>query len=109
MHLVEDLAGVPYRGEHWAMVSDGGGARKVTISEPDHCCQGFAAADGWLRDVGAQREGLVGDAQARLFAAGDLVKLGVPRLSAEPTVLLCRQGTGCEECDAAHASVMATG
>ncbi|ONI77039.1 AAC(3) family N-acetyltransferase [Actinosynnema sp. ALI-1.44] len=107
MHLVEDLAGVPYRGEHWALVSHGDGVRKVTISEPDHCCQGFDAADDWLGD--AQRLGTVGNAQARLFSAADLVRVGVPRVTADPTVLLCRQGSGCMECDVAHASIVSTG
>ncbi len=76
---------------------DGGSLREVVITEPNHRCQGFAAADDWLREQGALREGRVGNAEARLFAAQDLVRVVVPRLSAEPMRLLCARGSGCED------------
>ncbi|RKT54648.1 AAC(3) family N-acetyltransferase [Saccharothrix australiensis] len=105
LHLAEDLAGVPYRSEDHALVRDGDRVREVTISEPDHCGRGFAAADDWLRERGAQREGRVGDATARLFSCRDLVDAVVPRLVADPTAMLCAEGSGCEECDEAHRSI----
>ncbi|GAA4035847.1 AAC(3)-VI family aminoglycoside N-acetyltransferase [Allokutzneria multivorans] len=106
MHLAEDVAGVPYRSEDRALVRDGTGVREVAIFEPNHCCQGFAVADDWLREQGALREGRVGNAESRLFAAQDLVRVVVPRLSADPTRLLCAEGSGCEDCAEAWLSVL---
>ncbi|MCP3802247.1 AAC(3) family N-acetyltransferase [Allokutzneria sp. A3M-2-11 16] len=104
MHLAEDLAGVPYKAQDRALVRDGDRVREVFITEPDHCCQGFSVADDWLRESGLQREGRVGNAEARLFAARDLVRLVVPRLTADPLRFLCAEGSGCEDCDAARSS-----
>ncbi len=104
MHLAEDLAGVPYQALDRALVRDGDEVREVLVTEPDHCCQGFSAADDWLREDGAQREGRVGNAEARLFAARDLVRTVVPRLTADPLRFLCAEGSGCEDCDDARRS-----
>ncbi|MCM6774211.1 AAC(3) family N-acetyltransferase [Nocardia sp. CDC159] len=101
MHLAEDLAEVPYRSTDTATTADG---RTVTIEEPNHCCRGFVIADHWLRQRNAQREGTIGTAHARLFAARDLIDTVVPRLRADPLMLLCAPNTGCGECDEAHAS-----
>ncbi len=106
MHLAESLAGVPYSVSHPCVVVEADGvARRVMVAETDHCCARFALADGWLRARGLQREGRVGNADARLCEARELVAVVLERLAADPLVFLCHPGEGCEECDAARASV----
>lgn len=107
LHVAEALAGVPYSVSHPCVVEDNGTAKTVLIAETDHCCRGFRVADDWLRPRGLQREGQVGNAHARLCNARDLVRLAVEHLAADPLTFLCAPETGCEECDAAHASIPA--
>ncbi len=105
LHLAEALARVPYSVAHPTVVVIDGQPRTIAIEETDHCCRGFVLADGWLREAGLQREGLVGRAHARLASARDVVHLARARLAGDPLVFLCASGTGCEECDAARASI----
>ena len=109
LHLAEALAAVPYAVEHPCVVVDEHGvARTVAIAETDHCCRRFALADTWLRARGAQREGRVGRAQARLVEARVLVEVAVAALAAEPLLFLCPPAEACAECDHARASVTTT-
>jgi aminoglycoside N3'-acetyltransferase len=78
---------------------------RVEYGENDHCCRRFELADGWLRAAGLQAEGPVGNAQARFFRSRDVVLLAVERLLREPLLFLHPAAEGCEECDAARASV----
>jgi aminoglycoside 3-N-acetyltransferase len=105
LHLAEALAGVPYSVSHPCVVEVDGVARTIPIAETDHCCRGFRIADEWLRARGLQREGAVGNAHARLCESRDLVAVAVQHLAADPLLFLCAPGSGCEECDAARASV----
>lgn len=105
LHLAEAMAGVPYSVSHPCVVEVDGRAETVMIAETDHCCRGFRIADEWLRPRGLQREGKVGNAHARLCDARDLVDVAVKRLAENPVVFLCAPGTGCDECDLAHASI----
>ena len=105
LHLAESLAGVPYSVAHPTVVVIDGQPRTVDIEETDHCCRSFALADGWLRAAGLQREGPVGRAHARLANARDVVRLARAHLARDPLVFLCVAGTGCDECDAARASI----
>ncbi|HYV49821.1 MAG TPA: AAC(3) family N-acetyltransferase [Myxococcaceae bacterium] len=105
LHLAEAIAGVPYSVSHPTVVEVDGVAKSVPIAETDHCCRGFRKADEWLRARGLQREGKVGRADARLCDARDLVAVATEHLAANPLVFLCAPGTGCEECDAAQASI----
>jgi len=105
LHLAEAIAEVPYSVSHPCVVEVDGAARTVMIAETDHCCVGFRRADGWLRARGLQREGTVGHAHARLCDARELVAVALEHLAADPLVFLCAAGRGCEECDAARASV----
>jgi len=107
LHLAEALAGVPYSVAHPCVVEVDGVARTLPIEETDHCCTRFRLADDWLRARGLQREGPVGHAQARLCDSRDLVAVALEHLAREPLVFLCPEGTGCDECDAAHASLPA--
>ena len=107
MHLAESLGGAPYALLHPCVVEIDGVAQTVMIPEPDHCCRGFAAADGWLRARGLQREGTVGHAHARLVRARDAVAAAVEHLAADPLVFLCAPDAACDECDRARASVPA--
>lgn len=105
LHMAEALADVPYAVSHPCVVELNGVAQTVPIAETDHCCTGFRKADAWLRGAGLQREGKVGSADARLMNARDLVAAVVPRLREDPLIFLCPSGQGCDECDAARASV----
>lgn len=105
LHLAEILAGVPYRLPHHCTILRDGRPQRVDYGENDHCCARFALADDWLRAAGLQTEGRVGQAAARLARARDIVALAHERLTADPLLFLHPADEGCEECDAARASV----
>jgi aminoglycoside 3-N-acetyltransferase len=105
LHLAEAIARVPYAVSHPCVVEVDGVARTVMVRETDHCCVGFRLADGWLRAGGLQREGKIGNADARVSEARDLVRVAVEHAVSNPLVFLCSRGAGCEECDAARASI----
>lgn len=105
LHVAESIAGVPYSIEYPTVVEANGAATTVMIAETDHCCRGFQKMDAWLDARGLLRRGKVGNADARLVAARDLVEVALEELRADPLVFLCGPEVGCEECDAARASV----
>lgn len=105
LHVAESIAEVPYSVSHPCVVVEDGVPCVKHIAETDHCCRGFMRMDAWLRARGAQHEGRVGDAFARLARARDLVEIAAAELARDPLVFLCARGSGCEECDAAHASI----
>jgi aminoglycoside 3-N-acetyltransferase len=105
VHLGEDLAHVPYRIAKWANVREGENVTPVTFHETDHCCRHFQRVDGWLRELGLQREGRVGSAHARLARSRDVVSLAVEQLAANPTCYLCPRGAACDECASAWQSI----
>ncbi len=104
LHVAEAIARVPYSISHPCVVEIDGVAGTMMIAETDHCCLRFNLADGWLR-ARLLREGKVGNADARLYASRDAVDLAVEQLAADPLIFLCPGSEGCEECDAARASV----
>lgn len=106
LHLAESMLPVPYSVSHPCVVAGEGGFAEVPIAESDHCCKGFGRLDAWLGERGLLAEGPVGSAAAKLMEARDVVAVALERLRGDPLVFLCRRGTGCEECDAAHASVV---
>jgi aminoglycoside 3-N-acetyltransferase len=77
------------------------------IAETDHCCRGFCKMDAWMRALGLLRRDKVGNADATLADARDIVSVAVGRLRDDPLIFLCAPDAGCEECDAARASVSA--
>jgi aminoglycoside 3-N-acetyltransferase len=99
LHLAEDLAHVPYSVSHPTVVAPG---RTELIAETDHCCRGFRKIDAWLGSL--QREGKIGNADARLVDSRELVNVAVQHLTSDPLILLCAPDAGCEECDLARAS-----
>lgn len=105
LHVAEAIARVPYSISHPCVVEVDGVARTVMIAETDHCCRRFKLADSWLRERGMLREGKVGNADARLCASRDVIAVAVEHLAADRLLFLCPSGEGCEECDAARASV----
>ena len=105
LHVAESMANVPYFVEHPCVVEVDGAPQRVMIAETDHCCRGFCQMDGFLRARGSLRRGEVGNANATLAEARDIVALAVERLREDPLVFLCRPDERCEECDAARASV----
>lgn len=105
LHLAELMAGVPYRVRKHCTVLEEGRPVRVDYGENDHCCQRFALADEWLRARGAQSEGPVGHAAARLVRSRDVVAAARERLTRDPLVFLHAAGEGCAECDGARGSV----
>jgi aminoglycoside 3-N-acetyltransferase len=108
VHLAEAIANVPYSIAHPTVVEIDGVARSVPIAESDSCCQGFKRLDAWLHELGAQREGPIGDALARLCPARAVVDAAVERLRRDPLIFLCGLDAGCEECELARASIKPT-
>ena len=104
-HLGELLAGVPYRVPKHVTVRRGGRPVRLDYGENDCCCQRFSLLDGWLRPLGLQSEGLVGNAQARLARSRHIVKEAVRHLADDPLLFLHPPEAGCAECDVARASV----
>jgi aminoglycoside N3'-acetyltransferase len=107
LHLAEILAGVPYRVPKHCTVLRDGRPMRIDYDENDHCCERFALADGWLRSRGLQAEGRVGHAAARLARAQDIVRIAVENLTHDPLLFLHAASAGCDQCDAARASVPA--
>lgn len=105
LHLAEAGAQVPYSVSHPCVVVRDGVPRTELIAETDHCCEGFRKMDDWLRAAGLQREGKIGNADARLVRSRDIVATAVEKLRDSPLVFLCAPRSGCGECHAAHASV----
>ncbi|MEQ9570025.1 MAG: AAC(3) family N-acetyltransferase [Longimicrobiales bacterium] len=105
VHLAELEAGAPYRVPKSCVVVRNGVPTTIAYGENDHCCRRFVLVDDWVREVGTQREGLVGSAHARLVPSRDVVEAVVPRVRVDPLVFLCEPQAGCVECDEARASV----
>jgi aminoglycoside N3'-acetyltransferase len=104
IHLSEYLAGVRYRRKKHLMVLQDGEITRLEYGEIDHCCQNFNLVDGWLDARGLQRRGRVGQAEARLICARDIVETVVERLRRRETTFLHPFGVD-EECDEARASL----
>jgi len=104
IHLAEELAPVRYRLPKWAMVLRDGVAVRHDYEEIDHCCERFALVDGWLDAEQLQRRGVVGNAEARLARARDIVRVVTARLRQDETAFLHPPGVDVE-CDAARASL----
>jgi aminoglycoside 3-N-acetyltransferase len=105
LHLAESIANVPYSVSHPCVVEVDGVARTVMIPETDHCCRRFGLADEWLRERGLQREGKVGNADARLSDSRDVVAVAIEHIESDPLVFLCAAAARCDECNRARASV----
>lgn len=104
MHVAESIANVPYSVAYPCVVDVGGVVQRMMIPETDHCCRRFCLMDDWLRTRGLQREGKVGNANARLADARDIVTTAVHYLENDPLVFLCPPREGCEACDNARAT-----
>jgi aminoglycoside 3-N-acetyltransferase len=105
LHVAESIANVPYSVSHPCVVEVDGVARTVMIPETDHCCRRFDLADEWLRERGLQREGKVGNADARLSDSRDVVAVAIGHIESDPLVFLCPPAARCDECNRARASV----
>lgn len=105
IHLAESLAKVPYWVSHPCVVVEGSTVKTRLIAESDRCCQGFNQVDLWLNRENKQRVQRVGQADCRLIRSADIVRVCLEQLKKNPLVFLCEEGSGCDECDLAHASV----
>ena len=103
IHLAEVLAQVPYAVPKHITVLQNGVPVRVDYGENDHCCRRFALADEWLRARGLQREGRVGNAEARLMNSQDVVAVVRKHLARDPLLFL--HDDSCEECRIARRSV----
>jgi aminoglycoside N3'-acetyltransferase len=104
IHVAEELAHVRYRRPKWVMVLRDGSAVRHDYEEIDHCCQRFALVDEWLDAERLQRRGSIGNAEARLMRARDVVRIVTARLRADETAFLHPPGVDVE-CDEARASL----
>lgn len=105
IHLGELEAGAAYcRFKHCTELRDGRVVR-IDYGENDHCCERFTLVDAWLREAGLQREGHVGRAYCRLMRSRDLVQAVAQHLHHEPLVFLHPEGSPCDQCNEAHASL----
>jgi aminoglycoside N3'-acetyltransferase len=105
LHLAELMADVPYRVRLHCTVLEGGQPMRIEYEENDHCCQGFAVADTWLRPLKLQSERTVGHAHARLMRSQDIVRVAMQHLAKDPLLFLHPETAGCAECDEARLSV----
>jgi aminoglycoside 3-N-acetyltransferase len=105
LHVAESIAKVPYSVAHPCVTLVDGVPERVMIPESDHCCRGFRRMDVWLGERGLSRMGKIGNANATLGDARDIVAVAVERLQKDPLVFLCPADAGCDECDLARASV----
>jgi aminoglycoside N3'-acetyltransferase len=106
IHLAEALAQVPYAvPKHVTVLRDGRPVR-IDYGENDHCCRRFTLADEWLRVRGLQRDGRVGNAEARLVDSQDVVAVVRKHLGRDPLLFLHEDA--CEECRAARHSLTTT-
>jgi aminoglycoside 3-N-acetyltransferase len=105
LHLAEIVGDAPYRVPRHCTVNQDGCPLRIDYGENDHCCERFALADEWLRSRGLQSEGRVGHAHARLMRSQDLVRVTVENLRRDPLVFLHPASAGCDQCDAARASL----
>jgi len=108
LHLAECLAEVPYGLAKHITILHHGRPVRVDYRENDHCCARFALADDWLTEHGLQAKGQVGNGQARLFRAGDVVRLALQRLHDDPLLFLHPLAAGCAECTEARESTLST-
>ena len=104
LHVAEDIAKVPYSIEHPCVVEVNGVAEQLMIPETDHCCRGFRRVDAWLDALGLIRKGKIGNADATLADARDIVAVAVEHLAEDPLIFLCAPSEGCDECDDARRS-----
>jgi len=103
IHLAEALAHVPYAVPKHITVLREGVPVRIDYGENDHCCRRFALADEWLRARGLQREGRVGNAEARLIDSQDVVAVVRKHLARDPLLFLHHDS--CDECLEARRSV----
>lgn len=104
IHLAEYLAGVRYRRKKSTPLIRDGQLTHIEYGEIDHCCQNFNLVDDWLNERGLQRRGKVGNAEARLIRARDIVNVVVEHLRENETAFLHPTGVD-DECDEARASI----
>ena len=104
VHLAEFLAGVRYRRPKSARVELEDGPALVYYDEIDHCCERFALVDGWLEATGVQRRGPVGNGEARVAFASDVIDVCLGKLRENPNIFLHPRGHDVE-CDDAWDSM----
>ena len=94
IHLAENLAGVRYRRQKYAITLENGRPTRVNYAEIDHCTERFALVDGWLDEKAQQRTGTIGHATARLARSRDIVDAALERLRQDETALPPPAGRG---------------
>ena len=104
IHLGENMAGVRYRRDKYITILKDGKPAKFEYKEIDHCCQNFSLVGGWLNELGLQKRGEVGHADARLIRSKDIVEVVTERLRQSETTFLHPKGVD-EECDDAWRSL----
>ncbi|NIK49307.1 aminoglycoside N3'-acetyltransferase [Variibacter gotjawalensis] len=99
------IANVPYRLPKHITIRENGQPKRIAYGENDHCCARFVLAEDWLRAEALIRAGRVGNANAKLMRARDIVGVATARLADDPLIFLHPPEAGCAECNEARASV----
>jgi aminoglycoside N3'-acetyltransferase len=102
IHLGEVLGGAPYGVPKYCTVWEDGRAVRVDYEETDCCCTRFALMDEWLRARGAQSEGRIGHAHARLALSRDILVAAREAVERDSLVFLHDPEFGCDECNLAR-------
>ena len=105
IHLAELEAGVRYRRPKQCTVVRDGALVTIEYGENDHCCSRFNLVDEWLDAAAVQARGPVGQAEARLVPARELVEIVSERLREEPDFFLHPRGSDCRQCEEAWSSL----
>ena len=98
LHLAELIAEAPYRRPKHITVLRDGQPKRLDYWENDHCCQRFRLVDDWLKQRGAQSEGIVGHAPSKLMRSRDVVDVTVSRLKRAPFTFLHPRDSDCKDC-----------
>lgn len=104
IHLAEFLANVRYRCKKHLTILKEGKPVRFDYHEIDHCCQNFNLVDRWLDEIGLQRKGRIGHAEARLASSRDIVAVVTEQLRTNETIFLHPKGVD-PECDEARESL----
>lgn len=111
IHVGEVHAGVPYLEIPFsadsfttAAVVTPDGEIEVEIKQPSGCSKAFGAIEQALRERGAIRDGMIGDAVSQLMTGQEVISAVVEQLSRDPAGLLCTDPC-CYRCTQARLSI----
>ena len=112
LHVAETVADLPMLGTfNWAhigwgpvaLVETAEGVRELPLRQVPGCSRSFGVFDTWADEEGLFRRGTLYGSSVSLIKAKDALDLAVDKLKADPSCLLCPEGT-CEACNVRRAA-----